>query len=204
VAPLWSELWIAELYRWDLALPAATIQQIQTASWALLATYAVIYLGHVSLGLARGHRINPMKYLFLFSSYSLWYFVSWQDSVLVYAVAHRIMHGVQYILMVYWYVDRKVERTGQTPRFLRHFTLPRFLALGLLYALVFQLAIGSGLADFSFGLVATLQADGVLQYTPEQARGFYAATAINAAGACHYYFDSFIWKVRDARTQEGL
>ena len=202
--PLWSELWIAELYRWDLALRAEAIQRIHAVSWTLTGAYAVIYLGHVVRSVAEGHRINPMKYLFLFSSYTLWYYVSWQDSFLVYAVAHRIMHGVQYIVMVYWYIGRKEERTGQTPRLMHHFSLARFLLLAAVYAVVFQLATGAGLADMSFGLMSALQTDDFLHFSSEKAVGFYAATAVSAASACHYYLDSFIWKVSDSKTQEGL
>jgi hypothetical protein len=32
----------------------------------------------------------------------------------------------------------------------------------------------------------------------------FAATMINAVAVVHYYFDSFIWKVRDAKIQTGL
>jgi hypothetical protein len=119
-------------------------------------------------------------------------------------VAHRIMHGVQYILMVYWYVDNKEERTGQTLRLLHHLSLPRFLFLGAVYTVVFHLATGSNLSVFSFGLVSALQADDVLHFSVEKATGFYAATAVSAAAACHYYLDSYIWKVSDPKTQEGL
>lgn len=204
VAPLWSELWIAELYRWNLPLHAETIRQVQVASWTLLAVYGLFYLGSVGFDVARGRRLNPMKYVFLVSSYSLWYYVSWQDSFLVYAVAHRIMHGVQYLAMVYWYVERKADRTGLVPRLLGRIAWWRFLGLGVLYAVVFQLVSGADMGDFSFGLVSVLQADPAYGFGPDRAVGFYAATAINAAGACHYYLDSFIWKVSDARTQEGL
>ena len=41
-----------------------------------------------------------------------------------------------------------------------------------------------------FGLVHLLQADEVLQWSREKATGFYAATAISAAAAYHYYVDS--------------
>jgi len=203
-APLWSELWIAELYRWDLALPAETIQQIQTAGWAVLGVYGVIYLGHLAASGARGYRINPMKYLFLFSSYGLWYFVSWQDSFLLYLVAHRIMHGVQYILMVYWYVERKADRTGETPLLLSHLNMPRYLLLGAVYAVVFHFSTGGDLSRLSFGLVNSLQADPILNFSLEKAIGFQSATAISAAAACHYYLDSYIWKVRNPEIQEGL
>jgi hypothetical protein len=69
---------------------------------------------------------------------------------------------------------------------------------------LFQLAVGSGLGDFSFGLVQILQEDEFLNFSAEKASGFYAATAVSAAAAVHYYVDSFVWKVSDARTQQGL
>jgi hypothetical protein len=204
VAPLWSEFWIAELFHWGIGPRAETVQWVQGLSWAVTGLFAAAYLAHLGLSLAQGHRVNPMKYAFLLASYGLWYYVSWQDSMLVYLVAHRILHGVQYILMVYWYLDRKAERSGAVPRLLGHLSLGRFLWIGALYAVCFQLAIGAGLADLSFGLVNVLQADGVLRMTHEQATGVYAATIVNAAGAIHYYVDSFIWKVSDSNTQVGL
>ncbi len=203
-SPLWSELWIAELYRWDLALRVETIQIIQTASWSAMGAYATLYLGHLVANGSRGFGINPMKYLFLFSSYGLWYFLAWQDSFLLYLVAHRIMHGVQYILMVYWYIERKAERTGKTPLLLSNLNLTRYLLLGGVYAVVFHVATGGNLPLLTFGLVDSLQADPILQFSFAKAIGFSAATAISAAGVCHYYLDSYIWKIRDLKTQEGL
>jgi hypothetical protein len=177
---------------------------VQGLSWTVTVLFAGAYLVHLGLSLAQGSRVNPMKYAFLLGSYGLWYFVSWQDSMLVYLVAHRIMHGVQYLLMVHWYLDRKAERSGAVPRLLGRLPLGRFLLIGALYAVCFQLAIGAGLGDLSFGLLNMLESDDVLRMTHEQATGVYAATIVNAAGAYHYYVDSFIWKVSDSQTQQGL
>lgn len=203
-APLWAELWIAELYRWDLALTAPTIRAVQSTSYTLTGLYLVAYAVHVGRSIAAGHRVNPMKYAFVFSSYALWYYVSWQDSYLVYLVAHRIMHGLQYMAMVYWYVEKKEEVTGAVPRGIGSLNVMRFIFFGALYAIVFHLAIGGGVEEMSFGLVSALQSDGALDFTAEQATGFYAATAVSAASVCHYYLDSYIWKIRESRTQEGL
>lgn len=203
-APIWTELWIAGLYGWGLTVRPETVMQVQQVSWWLTGAYALVYAVHVGAHLSRGGGLNPMKYLFLFSSYSLWYYVSWQDSFLVYTVAHRIMHGVQYILMVWWYLDNKAERTGERPRFLTRLNLARFLGLGIVYAVCFQIAFGSGLADFTFGLLDVELTEGFLGFGGEKAAGLYAATVINAAAALHYYVDSFIWKTRDPQTQEGL
>jgi hypothetical protein len=114
------------------------------------------------------------------------------------------MHGVQYMLMVYWYVDNKAERNGATPRLLGRLNVARFMLFGGLYAIAFHFGTGGDISAMSFGLIDALQADDGLGYTVEQATGFYAATAVSAAAACHYYLDSYIWKVRDPKTQEGL
>jgi hypothetical protein len=106
--------------------------------------------------------------------------------------------------MVYWYVENKAERTGRTPLLLSHLSMPRYLLLGAIYALVFHFATGGNVTVLGFGLINALQADEVLQFSVEKATGFYAATAVSAAAACHYYLDSYIWKVRDPQTQEGL
>ena len=204
VGPIWTELWISQLYRWNLQLRADTILSIQTLSWSLTCAYLVAYVGYVGWSVTRGYRINPMKYIFIAASYTLWYWVAWQDSLLVYTVAHRIMHGVQYIVMVYWFVDTKVERTGERPRFFEQWSLSRFIVLGLLYTLLFHLLTGSGIGIFGFGLVGALEMDAYLQFDPEKATGFLAATAVSAAAAVHYYVDSFVWKVSDEKTQEGL
>ena len=150
-APLWAELWIAELYRWDLALEANSIKQLQTVSWTIAAAYLLFYAMRIREGVAAGHSVNPMKYWFLLSSYGLWYFVSWQDSLILYLVAHRIMHGVQYMLMVYWYVDNKAERTGATPRLLGRLNLQRFFLFGALYAVAFHIGTGGSFSILSFG-----------------------------------------------------
>lgn len=173
-APLWAELWIAELYRWDLALSAGSINQLQTLSWSITLAYLGFYAVQIRSGVAQGHAVNPMKYWFLLSSYGLWYYVSWQDSLILYLVAHRIMHGVQYMLMVYWYVDNKAERTGATPRLLGRLNVQRFILFGALYAIAFHIGTGGGISVMSFGLIDALQQDAILQYSAEKATAFYS------------------------------
>ena len=112
------------------------------------------------------------------------------------------MHGLQYMAMVYWYVEKKEEVTGAVPRGLGSMNVARFVFFGAIYAIVFHLAIGGGLEEMSFGLITALQED--VNFSAEKATGFYAATAVSAASACHYYLDSYIWKIRETKTQEGL
>ena len=74
--------------------------------------YICAYVGHAVQCVRQGYALNPIKYLFITTSYGLWYFTSWHtNSVLVHGIAHRLMHGVQYIVIVYYYVDHKAVRT---------------------------------------------------------------------------------------------
>ena len=67
------------------------------------------------------------------------------------------MHGIQYIVMVYFYNRHKVERTGGDSALMRYVAgkggVKFFLLLCAAYAVVFH-ALSEGLVrDFGFGLV---------------------------------------------------
>ena len=113
VAPLWSVIWVRMLHEWRIPVSADSVHLIQSASWIIAIGYLAVYVAHAVWCSHHGHALNPMKYLFLFASYFLWYFTSFNTTyLLVWAVAHRIMHGVQYIVMVYHYLRNKLVRTG--------------------------------------------------------------------------------------------
>ena len=59
---------------------------------------------------------KTVKYAFIGASYFLWYFVGWHThSILLWGVAHRIMHGVQYIMYVYVYMGNVAKRGLSKP-----------------------------------------------------------------------------------------
>jgi len=208
-APLWTEFWVFELYRWNLAVGAETVRTIHLVSWIGTGAYVCIYLGHVFWCGWQGYSINPAKYVFIISSYTLWYYASWHtNSFVVFAVSHRIMHGLQYILIVYWYFERKAERTSERPWIMPTLSMTRFFLLGITYAFFYQLIILNPLDEFGFGISNFLATQGEIPIkegtSSSRAYDLYAATVVNSVAVIHYYFDSFIWKVSDAKTQEGL
>jgi hypothetical protein len=124
------------------------------------------------------------------------------------------MHGLQYIVIVYWYARRKLERATQPVNFwaraFRPGNVAAFAGLCILYAVVFQLITRQPLDEFGFGIVNFVDGS---QGIPEHGVGridsrggydLFATGLISTAALTHYYFDSFIWKVRDRETQEGL
>ena len=213
-APLFVTMWLRALYRLNLTIPVNAIRTLQLVCWTVTAVYLVIYLVHVIRSVQRGYPINPMKYLFIAASYFLWYYVAWNtNSILLYAVAHRIMHGVQYIVMVYAFMDRTARQPDKKPGFWKRIAGPGhlrwFLVGGAAYAVLFQLLINHPLDEFGFGVVNFAPYPAIPQFNLP-ALGFDASYAlfsqmmVYSYGMMHYYLDSFIWKVRDKQVQAGL
>lgn len=215
-APLFVTMWLRELYRLNLLVPVGVVHSIQMISWTVTAVYVAAYLVHVVVSMRRGYPVNPIKYLFIAASYFLWYAAAWHTaSIMVFGIAHRLMHGLQYDVMVLGYVKRKNKLQPEKSRFwvlrqLRAGNLLVFFVAGLLYAVCFQLATQSPLDEFGFGW---LHFADHYQAIPEHGidamphwLGYHMFTEalINTVAVVHYYFDSFIWKVRDQRIQEGL
>jgi hypothetical protein len=198
VSPLFSVIWVRMLHEWHFPVSAQAVQVVHQVSWTITVLYGIAYLGHALWCLRRGYALNPLKYAFLFSSYFLWYFTSFTTSyLLVYAVAHRIMHGAQYMVMVYYYNRHKVERTGGDSTLLRYLARPgnvrAFLLLCAAYALLFHALTEGHVRDFGFGLVGFNTNFDLFSYS-----------LLSSFALIHYYYDAFIWKVRKREVQEGL
>ena len=213
-APMFRNLWIRELYKMDIPISVAFVETLLFASWIVVATYIPFYLWHLWKTVASGKAVNPIKYAFIGASYFLWYFAAWHtNSILLFAIAHRIMHGVQYMVMVYVFMERKADMKLSKPGFWTRVVgqgrLKWFLLGGGAYAILVQLLINRPLDEFGFGVVnfAPYQALpefglAALDYTGGYE--LFSQTMLSAYAMTHYYVDSFIWKVRDKQVQSGL
>lgn len=125
------------------------------------------------------------------------------------------MHGIQYIVISYAYTRRRTQRPGSLQSWasalVRPGNIKAFLVISVLYAFLYQVIVGGSLEEFGFGTFR-LQ-DQYNRFIPELAIGasslrgaydMFALAAIEVASLTHFYFDSFIWKVSDPKTQEGL
>lgn len=213
-APLFRFLWIRELHRMQIPVSAGLVHGLQVASWLVLLSYLLVYLWHLRRTVRAGRSLNPIKYAFIASSYFLWYFVSWNThSILLYAVAHRIMHGTQYMVMVYAFMGRKAAdasaRRGVWNRLVGKGHLRWYILGGAAYAVVFQLLINRPLDELGFGVVNFAPYPAIEQFNIP-ALGYpggaelWATMVVYVAGMLHYYVDSFVWKVRDTQVQGGL
>jgi hypothetical protein len=213
-APMFKFLWIRELHRMRVPLSVSFVDALLMVSQVVLVGYLIVYMWHLWRTHQAGAIINPVKYVFIFASYFLWYFVAWNtNSILLHAVAHRLMHGVQYIVMVYSFMRKSQEkgtfRKGLWSKLTGPGHLRWFLAGGVLYAVLFQLVINRPLDEFGFGVVNFAPYPAIDEFgvpAMDYASGYalFSQMMIYAYGLMHYYLDSFIWKVSDKQTQKGL
>jgi hypothetical protein len=123
------------------------------------------------------------------------------------------MHGIQYIVISYFYTRKRSEQaaaTGWAAFLVRRGNVLAFLSMGVLYAVIYQIIVSQPLNDFGFGVLYVqrtydaIPRFGIASLTNSQAYDLFAAAMVEVASMTHYYFDSFIWKVSDAKTREGL
>jgi len=213
VAPVFAEFWVRELFRFGVRIDAATLELVQSASASLTIGFVIAYAAHAAWSVRQGRTLNPMKFLFIGASYFLWYSTAWWlASVLLITVAHGLMHGVQYIVMVYSYLRR---RGGDARSVAVWLTQPRhliyFLAACLFYAVLYQIITNQPMATFGFGLIDyadeysdSIDALGKPGLSEVASYELFATLVIHCSALVHYYVDSFIWKVSDTRLQKGL
>ena len=214
-APMFRFLWIRELHRMHVPVSAGFVEGLLTVSHYVLVGYLTVYAWHLWQTWRAGNAINPIKYAFIASSYFLWYFVAWNtNSILLYAVAHRLMHGVQYIVMVYAFMQKSASKADARPglwsRMVGPSGLKWFLLGGVAYALLFQLIINRPLDEFGFGVVNFAPYPAIPQFNLPAldyaaSYALFSQMMIYTYGLMHYYLDSFIWKVSsDTQVQRGL
>jgi hypothetical protein len=214
-SPFFTPLWLRELFRLQLPLSADVVRSVQLASWGVTIAFLACYVVHVTWSVSQGCRINPIKYLFLGSSYFLWYYTAWHtSSALVFAIAGQLMHGIQYIVIAYIYTRRRTRRAARPSRWASFLVqpghLPAFLAMSLLYAAIYQMIVAQPLDEFGFGVVylqrqyEAIPEFGIGALSGAASYDLFAAAMVQVAALTHYYFDSFIWKVGDVKTREGL
>ena len=217
-APLFVQYWVRELFTWQVPVGVEAVRMLQGGSWAVPTGVLVAYGLHLLGCLRRGDGVNPIKLLFLLASYGLWYVTAWHpDSSLVFGIAHRLMHGVQYMVIVRVYLARKARDRGDAGGGLGlslagRGGLWRFVGISLLYAVVFQVVVGQPqpLETFGFGVFEfnsvykAIPELGVGRFPSREMYALFATAMVDAVAMVHYYFDSFIWKVSDQRVREGL
>jgi hypothetical protein len=169
-------------------VPATAVATARVVWMALLVVVTLAWLVHLIRGVRAGHAPSPVKVLLLVTSISYWWYAQYiVNNLLIGVLLFELFHDVQYLAIVWVYNRRRVSGGSHVDAFTR-FVFRARAPLVLLYV----------------GLVA---AYGALRFVPQlPSETLYRVfTATLAASALlHFYYDSFIWKVKERATRAGL
>src|SRR5438034_2487180 len=150
---------------------------------------SVLFLFNFSRMWAEGKRPNPVKLALLVTSIAFWWYCNNAVTNILAGIAlFEVFHDVQYLSLVWIYNRSRVEKDSSIGGFMRFVFRRSGSLVGLYIGLVF--AYGS-LGYFS----SHLEIETVKRVL---------TGVVAASGLLHFYYDGFIWKVRDRTTRENL
>ena len=169
-------------------LPESFLGALRTAAALSLALVTVAFLAQAALQAHRGTPPSPLKLALMVSSFGFWWFANvWIESLLLGVLLFEIFHDVQYLAIVWAFSRQRAARGADLGGWNRLLFRGGVAWTGLYVALVF--AYGS----LNYGALAF--EPGVVR---EALMGLLAAS-----GLLHFYFDGFIWKVRERAWAPG-
>jgi Tfp pilus assembly protein PilF len=144
-----------------------------------------------------GHAPNPVKYLLMASSFGFWWYAMVHlDNLVLALVLFEIFHDLQYNALVWVYNRRRVsQKLTASP--VEIFLFQPALARIALYALLVM----------AYGVVGA-ETDYAKLQNPNSSAAVGSAhfwTSLFVASALlHFYFDGFIWRVREGEFRQAL
>ncbi|HEY2124509.1 MAG TPA: tetratricopeptide repeat protein [Chthoniobacterales bacterium] len=137
----------------------------------------------------RGAQPNPVKVALLVTSISFWWYCNnGVTNILAGIALFEVFHDVQYLSIVWIYNRNRVEKDKTLGGFMKFVFRRSGSLIGLYVGLVF--AYGS----FAY-LNSQLEVDNVKRLL---------TGLVAASGLLHFYYDGFIWKVRETSTRQSL
>jgi tetratricopeptide (TPR) repeat protein len=172
-----------------IVLPPTLVRTAITAWLAATLVITLAYLVHFARDRSRGSTQSPAKLLLLATSIGFWWYSNVAVSNMLVGIAlFEIFHDVQYLTIVWIFNLARVDRNPGVGRFTR-FLFRRSWSLAGLYV----------------GLVAAYGSINLLPAVLSSTMTTRILTGVLTASALlHFYYDGFIWKVRDPSIRESL
>src|SRR5882724_5998294 len=137
----------------------------------------------------QGKRPSPVKLVLLATSISFWWYCNnIVASVLVGIALFEVFHDVQYLSLVWIYNRKRVESDSSIGGFMRFV----FRRSGALVGVYVGLVLAYGGLSLSKSYVGIEAVKRIL------------TGVVTASALLHFYYDGFIWKVREKSTRQSL
>jgi Flp pilus assembly protein TadD len=170
-------------------IPVWLLHGVQQGMLLVAIAVSVLFLFNFARMWVLGKRPNPVKLALLVTSISFWWYCNNGVANILAGIAlFEVFHDVQYLSLVWIYNRNRVEKDSSIGGFMRFVFRRSGSLIGLYVGLVF--AYGS-LAYFN----SRLEVETIKRVL---------TGVVAASGLLHFYYDGFIWKVRDRSTRESL
>jgi Tfp pilus assembly protein PilF len=161
----------------------------QQIIWIVAIAVSVLFLANYVRLWVQGKRPNPVKLALLGSTIGFWWFCNnGVTNILAGIALFEVFHDVQYLSLVWIYNRNRVEKDRSIGGFMRFVFRRSGSLVGLYVGLVF--------AYGAFGYFG-------IQSQIEMLKRILIGV-VAASGLLHFYYDGFIWKVRERATRESL
>ncbi len=169
-------------------IPPELLRGAQQALFAAAIAVSILFVANFARMWVIGKRPNPVKLALLATSITFWWYCNNGVANILAGIAlFEVFHDVQYLSLVWIYNRNRVEKDSSIGGFMRFVFRRSGSLVGLYIGLVF--AYGS-LGYFKETEIETIKR--------------FLTGVVAASGLLHFYYDGFIWKVRERSTREHL
>jgi tetratricopeptide (TPR) repeat protein len=170
-------------------IPPGLLRAAQQALFALALAVSGVFLANFIWMWVRGKRPNPVKLALLITSISFWWYCNnIVASILVGVALFEVFHDVQYLSLVWIYNRKRVETDSSIGGFMRFVFRRSGSLVGLYVGLI-----------FAYGALGYFKSHVGIDTVKRMLTGVVTASAL-----LHFYYDGFIWKVREKSTRQSL
>ena len=170
-------------------IPSPWIAGVQRGIWVVAIIVAVLCVANFAWMWRHGKRANPVKLALLATSIGFWWYCNnGVTNILAGIALFEVFHDTQYLSLVWIYNRNRVEKDNSIGGFMRFVFRRSGSLIGLYIGLV-----------FAYGSLGYLNSHLQVEAVKRILTGVVAAS-----GLLHFYYDGFIWKVREKATRQSL
>src|SRR5437667_379805 len=170
-------------------IPPSVVQLGQGLILLLAVAVSGLFVAHFCRLWIIGKRPNPVKVALLITSIAFWWYCNnLVANILVGIALFEVFHDVQYLSLVWIYNRNRVEKDSNIGGFMRFVFRRSGSLIGLYVGLV-----------FAYGSVSYFNAHVGMETVKRILTG-----VVTASTLLHFYYDGFIWKVRERSTRQSL
>ena len=165
------------------------IHALQQTLLVAAVAVSILWLANYGRMWVAGTRQNPVKLALFITSVAFWWYCNNGVANILAGIAlFEVFHDVQYLSLVWIYNRNRVEKDSSIGGFMRFIFRRSGSLIGLYVGLV-----------FAYGSIGYLNSHIGMETLTRLLTGLVAAS-----GLLHFYYDGFIWKVREKSTRQSL